>query len=162
MYRQIAYLTIKLHEQTEKTEHFKNLYENVKNEYEELQINVSNFLKSDQLTAMSGKKVQQWSSEALQKSITLKQIGGNQALEFCRKNLVPVLAPSTLRKMVQGVAFPPGILHFNIDLLKLLLDNFEDYQLIGDINTTRKVPARLYDQSTGCFIGNITWSQSNE
>lgn len=164
LYDQIVLLKIQLQEALETVQKYKLLYENSQNDLSSLKQKISHFVNDDQLTAMSGIKVTKWSDSTIQKSIALKLFGGSRVLDFSRKYIVPVVAPSTLYEIIRNLPFQPGILKFNINVLKLMTDHLEEHDLHADIKIDEKslIPGRTYDASTSSYIGEITLQQSSE
>lgn len=57
----------------------------------------------------------------------------------------------------------PGILHFNINVLKMIISDFTPSQLRGTLKIDEKsiTPACVYDQNLKMFIGNVTLPPSS-
>ena len=91
------------------TEKYRKLYEECKKELEEQESKVSKYLSNVQLAAMDGSKVKSWDEDTIQKSVVLKQLGGNKVLDFCRQHAIPVVSSRSLREILQGIKMEPGI-----------------------------------------------------
>lgn len=164
LYRQIFDLTLKLKNAEEAAENYKIKYEKLKLEYDNQNICLRKFINHDQMQAILGKKVQKWSDETIQKSIVANLIGGKKLLEFSRKHLIPLCSPTTVFETTRQLMFHPGILIWNIQAFKIIVENFTEAQKHGCIKIDEKsiIPGRSRDASTGKYIGNITLPESNE
>lgn len=158
LYRQIFNLKVELEESRKTTQNYKAQYENCKKELDWLKKSVSQYVTDDQLAFMSGKKVHRWSDQCIQKAIVLKQLGGDKLINFCRKYLIPVPSCSSLYSITQNFHYSPGIVHFNLNLLKLLTDNFNGVELFADLKIDEKsiTPGQSYEPSTCSFVGTTT------
>lgn len=116
------------------------------------------------MDAMFGKKVKKWSKETIQKSIVAYQMGGAKLLNFSRRYLVPLCAPSTLFEIVKDLTFKPGVIQFNLKVLKELVRDFLPHQRHGDLKIDEKsiIEGQSRDYSSDEFVGKITLPASNE
>lgn len=162
LYGQIVELKEKLLDKEKDFEDLKKLYNEVQREFTAYKELTGKVLGDDQLECLSGKKVKVWSDETIQKSIITRHLGGENMLRFSRKALIPLCAPSTLYKIVQQLKFNPGIIYFNLEVLKQLVENLEPHQKIGDIKFDEKsiIQGELFDASSKKWIGCTTLPES--
>lgn len=164
LYSQIAYLSVQLQVEKDKVKEYKEKYDKICNELNELKIALKKYMNNDQLQIIKGNQVKKWSSETIQKSIILKQLGGNKVLDFARRFVAPVVSSRALNNIVSDLPVKPGIATFNINILKMLTDNFLPHQLRADIKIDEKslIPGKSFNHSTGEYVGCVTIPYSNE
>lgn len=159
---QIFELKAKLLESEEERNELRVLHNKVQLEFHNYKKVVEKVINDEQFNALAGKKVYKWSEEIIQKSIIAKQIGGDQMLNFSRKYLIPLCAPSTLSQITQNLVINTGILHFNLEVLSKLIEDFEPHERIGDIKIDEKsiIEGLSYDASSNQFVGYSTLPKS--
>ena len=83
-------------------------------ELNDLKKGMRKYLATDQINAMTKKKIKGWSNSTIKKAIIINQKGGKNLLNFIRNNVVPLPTVQLLRKRVNNFDFKPGILAKNL------------------------------------------------
>lgn len=158
MCRQIFDLKVELDNARKETQEYKSKYFICKQELDWTKEIIKKYISDDQWTFMAGKKVNRWNDKCIQKAIVLKQIGGERLISFCRNYLIPVPSCRSLYEIMQNLRYDPGIIYFNVNLLKYITENFTGVELLADIKIDEKsiTPGRTYDASSCSFVGNTT------
>lgn len=112
----------------------------------------------DQIKALMGEKVSEWSEATLSKALALKVRGGNNVLDFVRKEFVPLPSSRTCNRHLENVPFMSG---FQISSMKILA-----HKIAGLPREKRKfaivmdekaiTPGMKFDPSSKTFIGKAT------
>lgn len=115
---------------------------------------------------MTGKttRAKEWDDKSIMKAVVLKQKGGMGSLEFTRKHIAPLPSIRTVQQHFETLAFIPGILSDNIQVLHHQTADFSPSQLRFGIYFDEKaiMPGESLDLSTREYIGKVSLPPRDE
>lgn len=137
---------------------WRNKFNGLNKEMTKLMLGLQKYFEKDQIEMIKGKIKVRWSNKTLRKAIRIKIAGGYKMLNILRNKIVPLPAPSTVQEHLSELKFEPGILHFNLNVLKQKCANLKPEQKCFIIGFDEKslIPGVQEDTSTHKRVGTAT------
>lgn len=112
----------KLHKDLKRSAHdgliWRNKYLTVNLKLTKILTGLKNHFSDSQVDSLMGKKIRNWDNNSKRKSILIKQKAGDRNLNLIRKLGFPLPSLSSVKRTLKPLDFKPGILNFNIEVLK--------------------------------------------
>lgn len=71
------------------------------------------FFNSDQLDIIGGKKQVKWTDSTIKKALLIKSKGGDQLLNYARKNIAPLPCSSVINAHIKSMKIKPEVLQMD-------------------------------------------------
>lgn len=137
---------------------WRNNFNGLNKDMTKLMTGLRKYMGHDQIELIKGKLKVTWSNKTLRKAIQIKLAGGAKLLNILRQKIIPLPAPSTIQQHLSELKFEPGILHFNLDVLKQKCASLKPEQKCFIIGFDEKslIPGIQEDTSTHKRVGTAT------